>query len=103
MKILHVYDGHERVFPGEGSVPIVVYHLAKYTAKKGHEVIVLERRWAGTNYEEEIDRIKFIRFDLSICSNISNKEVVYDQIRKPMGVYASFLIDLCLHLNLTDT
>jgi glycosyltransferase involved in cell wall biosynthesis len=86
MKILHVYDGHERVFPGEGSVPTVVYHLAKYTAKKGHEVIVLERRWAGTNYEEEIDRIKFIRFDLSICSNISNKEVVYDQIRKPMGV-----------------
>jgi len=49
-------------------------------------LIVLERRWAGTNYEEEIDRIKFIRFDLSICSNISNKEVVYDQIRKPMGV-----------------
>lgn len=31
MKIIHVYDGHERVFPGEGSVPSVVYEIAKYT------------------------------------------------------------------------
>jgi len=23
MRIIHVYDGHERVFPGEGSTPSV--------------------------------------------------------------------------------
>jgi glycosyltransferase involved in cell wall biosynthesis len=85
MKIIHVYDGHERVLPGEGSVPTVVYYIAKYTAKKGYDVTVLERRWTGTNYQDEADGIKFVRFDLNICSNISNKEIVYDQIRKPIG------------------
>ena len=85
MKIIHVYDGHERVFPGEGSVPTVVYYIAKYTAKKGHDVTVLERRWTGTDYQDEADGIKFVRFNLNICSNISNREIVYDQIRKPVG------------------
>jgi len=73
MKIIHVYNGHERVLPGEGSVPSAVYYVAKYTAKKGHDVTVLERRWAGTNYRDETDGIKFVRFDLNICSNISKK------------------------------
>ena len=92
MKIIHVYDGHERVLPGEGSVPSVVYYIAKYTAKKGHDVTVLERRWAETNYRDETDGIKFVRFDLNICSNISNKEIVYDQIRKPIGALR-FVLD----------
>lgn len=92
MKIIHIYDGHERVFPGEGSVPTVVYYIAKYTAKKGHDVTVLERRWVGTDYEEEIDGIKFVRFDLNICSNVSNKEVVYNLIKKPGGVLR-FVLD----------
>ena len=92
MKIIHVYDGHERVFPGEGSVPSVVYYIAKYTAKKGHDVTVLERRWVGTDYEEEIDGIRFVRFDLNICSNISNKEIVYDLVRKPSSVMR-FVLD----------
>ena len=85
MRIIHVYDGHERVFPGEGSVPSVVYQIAKYTAEKGHDVTVLERKWEGLDYKEEIDRIKFERFDLKICSNVSNKEIVYEQIKKPSG------------------
>jgi len=92
MRIIHVYDGHERVFPGEGSVPIVVYYIAKYTAKKGYDVTVLERRWVGTDYEEGIDGIEFVRFDLNICSNVSNKEVVYDLVRKPSGVLR-FVLD----------
>ena len=85
MRIIHVYDGHERVFPGEGSVPSVVYQIAKYTAEKGHDVTVLERKWEGLDYKEEIDGIKFERFDLKICSNVSNKEIVYEQIKKPSG------------------
>lgn len=86
MRILHLYDGHERVFPGEGSVPSIVYYLAKYTAKEGHDVTVLERRWVGTDYKEEIDGIKFVRFDLNICSNVSNEDIVYDLVRKPSGI-----------------
>ena len=85
MRIIHVYDGHERVFLGEGSVPSVVYQIAKYTAEKGHDVKVLERKWEGLDYKEEIDGIKFERFDLKICSNVSNKEIVYEQIKKPSG------------------
>jgi glycosyltransferase involved in cell wall biosynthesis len=85
MKIIHIYDGHERVLPGEGSVPTIIYYIAKYIAKKEHDVTVLERRWAGTNYQDKADGIKFVRFDLNICSNISNEEIVYDQIRKPIG------------------
>ena len=92
MRIIHVYDGHERVFPGEGSVPTVVYYIAKYTAKKGYDVTVLERRWVGTDYEEGIDGIEFVRFDLNICSNVSNREVVYDLVRKPSGVLR-FVLD----------
>jgi len=85
MRIIHVYDGHERVFPGEGSVPSVVYQIAKYTAEKGHDVTVLERKWEDLDYKEEINGIKFERFDLKICSNVSNKEIVYEQIKKPSG------------------
>jgi len=86
MRIIHVYDGHERVFPGEGSVPSDVYELAKWTARKGHDVTVLERRWIGTDYIEHIDGVRFVRFDLNVCSNVSNEEIVYEQIRKPSGV-----------------
>jgi len=92
MRIIHVYDGHERVLPGEGSVPTCVYYIAKYTAKEGHDVTVLERKWAGTNHRDEVDGIKFVRFDLNICSNISNREIVYDQIRKPTGALR-FILD----------
>ncbi|MEM2144385.1 MAG: glycosyltransferase family 4 protein [Candidatus Jordarchaeaceae archaeon] len=86
LKTIHIYDGHERVFLGEGSVPSVVYLLSKYTAKLGHDVTILERRWQGTNYEEKNeDSVRFLRFDLNICSNISNKEIVAEQIKKPVG------------------
>ena len=92
MKIIHVYDGHERVFPGEGSVPSIVYYLAKYSAKKGNEVTVLERRWVETDYYEKINDVDFVRFDLNICSNISNKDIVYDLIKKPTGI-SKFILD----------
>ncbi len=86
MRIIHIYDGHERVFPGQGSVPTIVYKIAKYVAKKGHDVLVLERRWDGLKYEEEIDGIEFKRIDVKIGSNIPYREVPYDEVRKPHGV-----------------
>jgi len=92
MKIVHVYDGHERVFPGEGSTPSVVYYVAKYTAKKGYDVTVLERRWKDLPYEEEIEGIKFIRYDVNVCSNISNKELPHDAIRNPLKL-SKFILD----------
>ena len=92
MRIIHVYDGHERVLPGEGSTPSVVYYVAKYTAKRGYDVTVLERRWKDLPYEEEIDGIKFVRFDINICSNISNKELPHDAIKNPFRL-SKFILD----------
>ncbi len=86
MKILHIYDGPERVFPGEGSCSNIVYNVARYTAKNGCDVTVLERRWEGLDYKEEIEGIKFERIDLHICSSISRKETVEEMIKSPIGL-----------------
>ena len=86
MKILHIYDEHVRVFPGVGSVPYIVYNIAKYTAARGHDVTVLERRWKGLDYKEEIEGIKFERVDLHFCSSISRKEHPQKLIKSPIGL-----------------
>ena len=86
MKIVHVYDGHERVFPGHGSSPYIVYNIAKYTAAKGHDVTILERRWKGLDYKEEIEGIKFERMDLHFCSSVSLKEPPQELITSPIGL-----------------
>ena len=87
MKILHIYDGPERVFPGEGSCSFIVYSIAKYTVAKGHDVTVLERRWEGLDNREEIEGIKFERFNLHICSSISRKETIEEMIKSPIGLF----------------
>ena len=92
MKILHIYDGPERVFPGEGSCSLIVYSIAKYVAEKGHNVTVLERRWNGLDYSEEIEGIKFERMDLHICSSISRKETIEEMIKSPIGLFR-FILD----------
>lgn len=86
MKIVHIYDGHERVAVGQGSVPTIVYNLAKYTAREGHEVVVLERRWSGLSKEEEVDGISFRRINLRMGSNIPCAEVPYNQIKSLPGI-----------------
>jgi glycosyltransferase involved in cell wall biosynthesis len=86
MKILHIYDGPDRVIPGEGSCSLIVYNIAKYTAAKGHDVTVLERRWEGLDCKEKIEGIKFERFDLRICSTISRKEIPEEMIKSPIGL-----------------
>jgi glycosyltransferase involved in cell wall biosynthesis len=64
MRILHVFDDYgtpgERALAGQGSVPSVVYYLAKYTARK-HEVTILERDHGVLPREEFIDGIRYVR------------------------------------------
>ena len=86
MKIIHIYDDHGKVFSGEGSVPFIVYNIAKYTAAKGCDVTILERRWKGLDYREEIEGIKFERFDLHFCSSISGKEPIRELVKSPVGL-----------------
>ena len=92
MKIVHVYDGHERVFIGEGSTPYIVYNIAKYTAGMGHDVTILERKWVGLDYREEIEGVKFERIDLHFCSSISRKEPPQELIKSPIGLLR-FILD----------
>jgi len=65
MKILHIFDDYgtpgERALAGEGSVPTVVYYLAKHAAEKGHDVTILERDFGALPKEEEIDGIRYSR------------------------------------------
>ncbi|MCX7999170.1 MAG: glycosyltransferase family 4 protein, partial [Leptospiraceae bacterium] len=64
MRILHIFDDYgtpgERALAGQGSVPTVVYYLAKYMAEK-HEVTILERDFGLLPREEFIDRIRYVR------------------------------------------
>jgi len=65
MKILHVFDDYgtpgERALAGQGSVPTVVYYLAKHAVAKGHSVTVLERDHKVLPREEFIDGIRYVR------------------------------------------
>ena len=92
MHVVHFYDGHERVLPGEGSVPSTVYEIARRTVKKGHKVTILERQWSGTPPHETRDRISFYRLSLGTGINESNETTVHKQMSGPLKATA-FLID----------
>lgn len=86
MKILHVYDGHEQVAMGQGSVPYVVLRLAEESARLGHEVIVIERKWNNTLAEERKNGVLFKRVKISFGSDIPLSEPVYSEIGSLTGV-----------------
>lgn len=86
MKILHIYDGHERVAIGQGSVPYVVFSLAEMTAKLGHEVTVIERAWRGAITYELASGILFRRTKIGFGSNVPLSEPIYSEIRTMAGV-----------------
>lgn len=85
MKILHIYDGHDRLLP-EGSVPTTTYKTAQYAARIGHEVTALERRWQGLPYTEEIDGITFERLELRTGSTHPWTDIPYEQVKSPIGL-----------------
>ena len=85
MKILHIFDDYgtpgERALAGEGSVPTVVYYLAKYAAEKGHDVMILERDFGTLPKEEEIDGIRYIRINADKLP-----AAPYELIKSPVGL-----------------
>lgn len=84
MRVAHLYDGHEKVL-GEGSVPDVVWSLARRTAARGHDVTVVERRWRGTDATAERDGVRFRRLDLSTGADEPYEDVPYELVRSPVG------------------
>lgn len=86
MRVVHLYDGHERVYDGRGSVPNVVWNLARETAAAGHEVTVLERRWAGLAPTAEREGVAFRRLDVATGADEPWTRVPYEMVRSPVGL-----------------
>lgn len=92
MRIVHVYDGHEHVYDGRGSVPDVVWNNARYTAEAGHDVWVLERQWRGLGPAAVHDGVRFRRLDLPTGASDPWTRIPYEQIGDPVGT-ARLLVD----------
>jgi len=80
MNVVHLYDGHERVYDGRGSVPDVVWSLATRTAGRGHEVTVIERKWAGLPTGAEHGDVAFSRLDLRTGADEPWENIPYNMI-----------------------
>ncbi|MEF8814589.1 MAG: glycosyltransferase family 4 protein [Halovenus sp.] len=80
MKILHVYDGHEKVHEGQGSLPRIIWNVARRTADRGHDVTVLERKWDGLSTVAEHDGVRFRRLDLRTGSDEPWAQVPYEMV-----------------------
>ncbi|MFC7081410.1 glycosyltransferase family 4 protein [Halorussus caseinilyticus] len=108
MRVVHLYDGHEKVYDGRGSVPNVVWHLARETAAAGHEVTVLERRWAGLPAAEEREGVAFHRFDLATGADEPWTRVPYEMVTSPVGLArlvgdrTNFALEALRHLRSLD-
>lgn len=86
MHVTHVYDGHERIYDGRGSVPNVVWNVARETARAGHRVTVLERQWDGLDARATHEGVTFERFDLRTGGAAPWERVPYEMVESPVGV-----------------
>jgi glycosyltransferase involved in cell wall biosynthesis len=86
MHVVHLYDGHEQVYEGRGSVPGVVWHLARETAATGHDVTVIERQWDGLDAVSTHEGVDFERLDLWTGADEPWSRVPYEQVTSPVGV-----------------
>lgn len=84
MHVVHIYDGHEKVYSGRGSVPGVVWNLARETAAEGHEVTVIERQWSGLDPRTIHDDVSFERLALCTGADEPWTRVPYDLVDSPL-------------------
>ena len=85
MHVVHVYDGHEKVYRGRGSVPGVVWNVARETAARGHDVTVLERRWNGLGEYATHEGVAFERMSLRTGAHEPWTRVPYEEVKSPGG------------------
>lgn len=86
MHVVHLYDGHEKVYRGRGSVPNVVWNVARETAAAGHEVTVLERQWQGLERRSVHEGVQFRRLDLRTGADEPWTRVPYEQATSLTGL-----------------
>ena len=77
MRILHVYDGHEKIYRGQGSLPRIIWNVARRTADRGHDVTVIERQWDGTAPMSQHEGVQFRRLKLQTGSDEAWEQVPY--------------------------
>lgn len=73
------------MYEGKGSVPDVVWSLASRTAGQGHDVTVLERRWAGLPRYAEHEGVYFHRLDLRTGADEPWVDIPYEMVSTPVG------------------
>ena len=84
MQVVHVYDGHEKVYDGRGSVPGVVWNIARETAAAGHEVTVIERQWDGLDPQSVHEGVRFERLALRTGADDPWTRVPYELVDSPV-------------------
>lgn len=92
MRVIHLYDGHEQVYKGRGSVPSVVWNVAQRTATAGHEVTVFERQWQDLPVTAEHNDVSFKRLDLRTGADEPWTRVPYEMVTS-FGGLTRLLID----------
>ena len=92
VNILHLYDGHEAVYEGRGSVPNVVWNLARETARSGHNVEIIERQWADLPAHAVHEGVRFSRLGLRTGASTPWERVPYEMIGSLDGA-AKLLVD----------
>lgn len=85
MNITHIYDGHEKVYGGRGSVRDVVWNIARHTAKQGHDVRVIERQWRGLDRHAEHEGVTFERLSLSTGADEPWERVPHKEMSTPLS------------------
>ena len=86
MHIVHLYDGHEKVYEGRGSVPGVVWNVAKETVTRDHDVTVLERQWDGLQKSTTHDDVRFERLSLVTGADQPWERVPYEEVTTVGGL-----------------
>lgn len=86
MRVVHLYDGHEQVYRGRGSVPRVVWNVARETAAAGHDVIVIERQWNGLPRRSTHEGVNFRRLDLWTGAAQPWDRVPYEMVESPLSL-----------------
>jgi len=86
VKILHIYDGHEKIYRGQGSLPRIIWNVARRTADRGHDVTVIERQWEGLLQAEEHEGVRFLRLKLRTGSDEPWEQVPYEMVSDPSGL-----------------
>ena len=86
MRVVHLYDGHEQVYDGKGSVPGVVWNVARETAAAGHSVTILERQWDGLTTQAEHEGVTFRRLGLWTGADKPWTRVPYEMTESPVSM-----------------